>query len=395
MKVLILAPNGGASLSIGGGTNFVMKQASCLASLGATVVIAGYHALDKRGLERLHGVLLPDAVQIDSAISPLPFDLFRAFPTKLSAYNVHVYPGFSKWVSKLFSRHSPDVVWFHDDVPVAALSWTRLTRCFLYVHYPFYGPRPSAKEIGGIGGGTPFAANEVLLRAVLHGRILPNPFDSCEEIWSNSTLTAQAVQLLWGSKARYVPTFVIRPPHLRESPGKTIVSLGTISPGKRYEDLITGFHRSALSEWRLLIVGHGRDYRYLTRLRTLVRELSEDSRVQVLIDTDHLQLAEILASSSVIVHSAWFEPFGLALLEGMAFGGYPIVRSSKWSGAWLDIVREGKDGLGFGDATALAEDLREVTTLSSTLLQSHRVAAFERAGSFSRENLLSALAKSL
>jgi len=56
-----------------------------------------------------------------------------------------------------------------------------------------------------------------------------------------------------------------------------------------------------------------------------------------------------------------FEPFGISCAEAMSFGAVPLVYRASTSGPWIDIIQQGRYGLGFSTA-------REFTELTERLL---------------------------
>lgn len=390
MRILLFAPNAGASLSTGGGVNFVLKQAEALNALGHEVTLAGYHALSREELQAMHGIPIPPEVAVRSATVTTAYRSFRALPVKLSAYDALLDPRFARWVDTVLLQTRPDAVWFHDDIPLAALRHRRASRFYLYVHYPLAGRDP--KVCPALTRSTTERLNDDGLRALSRLLVVENPFDVCEAVWTNSTVTGRAVRRVWGKEGRCVPTYVPLPssPPADPDPPRTVFALGAFSPGKNYSELIDGFSRARPAGWRLVIAGHARDPHYLERLRRQIRDQGVTDTVELVVSASGPTVHALFARSQIAVQPARFEPFGLALLEAMAAGLAGVAYQGEYSGSWLDILAEGQFGLGAGDAEGFARALGSLAG-SESLLARYRGLAVERARTFDRERFVAAL----
>lgn len=388
MRILVFAPNAGASLSTGGGVNFVLKQASALTELGHEVTLAGFHALPAAELSQIHSVDLPPSVRIVSARSTLAYRTARVAPVKLSAYDMLLDPRFRGWIGSTIREARPEAIWFHDDIPASALAHRGSTPFFLYVHFPLRGH--SSSVCPAMVRSPTERANDELLRALDKLLVVPNPFDVCEGVWTNSSVTSRVVSRVWGPGAVYLPTYV--PPPRRSEGGAparshSVVAVGTFGPGKGYDDLVDGFSAARIDGWRLQIVGHERGRSYLERLRRKIQTLRMGGRIELVVSPDREALQAIVQAADAVVQAARFEPFGLSLLEGMAFGLGGLARRGEFSGGWLDILAEGQFGLGFGDPRELADQLARIAA-SPELLAGLRDKAFARAGEFGRDRFV-------
>ena len=94
-------------------------------------------------------------------------------------------------------------------------------------------------------------------------------------------------------------------------------------------------------------------------LAQFIKDLKLENDVELLINTDRKTLIDRLIRAKAIVHPAPYEPFGIAVIEGMAAGCVPIVRRG-FNGPWMEITQEGRYGLGFESIGELASMLKEV-----------------------------------
>lgn len=394
MKVLLFAPNAGLSWSTGGGTGVGLRLADVLLEAGHSVTLAGFHALDLAALDRMHGtdvarhgalVQLRRARGFDRA-----FDIFRRLPVKLSAYNGLAAPAFARWIERTLETTDAERIVFQDDVPVSARRFVEDRPPILYVHYPFRGLGPRwIPPLRSVLTGTEWA-NDRLLQRLTSRIIVPDPGEFADAIWTNSTITERVVASVWPtSRPSYAPTYLDpSPPPGPKAP--LVLAVGAIQPAKNYELLLEAFARALpeLGGWRLILAGHARDARYAQRLRSTIRGLGLTGRAAVEQDVPRPQLARWEGTARIQVHPAVFEPFGLALLEGMARGAIGVANRTEYAGGWVDILERGRFGLGFGSAEELAERLVEVAT-DDALAADYGRRARSRSEAFSRDRLRS------
>ncbi|MEM2512158.1 MAG: glycosyltransferase, partial [Ignisphaera sp.] len=83
-------------------------------------------------------------------------------------------------------------------------------------------------------------------------------------------------------------------------------------------------------------------------------------RVKFLVNVSDIEKWNILMKSKIIVHAKIFEPFGIAVAEGMYAGCIPVVFRGPLSGPWIDLTNKGEFGFGFRDVDALADIMDNV-----------------------------------
>jgi glycosyltransferase involved in cell wall biosynthesis len=395
MKVLLFAPNAGLSFSTGGGSGFGLKLAEVLLSEGHHVTLAGYHSLSLPALDAIHGtrvsaysdrVSLARTTRYDRA-----FPLYRGLPFKLSAYTGLLAPSFGRWVRRTLESSRADIIVFQDDVPICALPAIKDKTTYVYVHYPFLGLRtdlipPLRSVLTSIEW-----TNDRLLTLLSSRFILANPAEFADAVWTNSTITARVVASVWpASEPRYVPTYLDPPSSPVEPKPKpqTILSLGSFQPAKNYPFLLDAFSqvRKTHPMSRMVIAGHARDSSHVRHLRRKISRLGLGDSVHLVQDISREDLRALLDTASVLVHPALFEPFGLALLEGMAHGCAGVATRSEYAGGWVDILERGRFGLGFATKEELAQVLDNLLS-SPAYVREMAGKASERVATFSRERL--------
>lgn len=120
---------------------------------------------------------------------------------------------------------------------------------------------------------------------------------------------------------------------------KVVVSMGRLSPEKRFDVLIRVFSDvySDFPDWRLIILGEGAERE---RLEELSVSLGVSDRVSL--PGWQKSPADYLASSSIYAMTSEFEGFGNAMVEGMSMG-LPVVAYDCPVGP-RSILRDGEDG---------------------------------------------------
>lgn len=89
-------------------------------------------------------------------------------------------------------------------------------------------------------------------------------------------------------------------------------------------------------KFHLTLLGDGEQKKFVEKK---VKELSLENEVSALGNV--LNVQEVLSASDIYVHSAYYEPFGLVLIEAMAAGLPVITLDGKGN---RDIIEEGKNG---------------------------------------------------
>ncbi|EKD75934.1 MAG: Glycosyl transferase, group 1 [uncultured bacterium] len=150
----------------------------------------------------------------------------------------------------------------------------------------------------------------------------------CDAIIADSKYTQQHILDIYhqtsvvgypGVKAQNIP---LQPIGLRT---KRILTVGRLTTFKRVDVLVRAFVLADLFDFRLDIIGTGEA---VPQLQQLITELRCSDRVQIRSGISDSDLAQIYADSRVFVLCSKGEPFGLVVVEAMAYGTPVIADAS-------------------------------------------------------------------
>lgn len=139
----------------------------------------------------------------------------------------------------------------------------------------------------------------------------------------------------------------------RERPLR-VVALGNVTPRKGLHTLIEGLER-VREDWQLTIVGDDEENPAYTRfLRKRIETLGIAGSVTLAGRLPDDELADVLARSHLLAMPSTYEGFGIAYLEGMAFG-LPAIATT--NGGATELISDRVDGLLIDpdDASALTD----------------------------------------
>ena len=124
-----------------------------------------------------------------------------------------------------------------------------------------------------------------------------------------------------------------------------VISISRFSPEKNLH--LIPFIAKQLPEISFYVVGSVRGFRsveYYNRILTLIKKMALKN-VKLYPNASYEKKLEILSRCKVFLHLMPYEHFGISVVEGMASGCIPVVHKS--GGQWLDIVSQGKFGVGY------------------------------------------------
>lgn len=139
--------------------------------------------------------------------------------------------------------------------------------------------------------------------------------------------------------------------------GVVVIFCAKFLPRKRPQDALKAFARAKVPNSYLVMVGDGP---LLESLKHEAEQLGITHRVRFTGLVKYSRLAELYASSDVLIFTSEHEPFGLPVNEAMICGIPAIVSDRVGSG--YDLVEDGKTGFTYpcGDVVALSEILSRV-----------------------------------
>jgi len=184
-----------------------------------------------------------------------------------------------------------------------------------------------------------------------------DPFESADLVLTNSAWTDELGKRVYGKTPEVLnPPLPPNVPVLKsarpfEGRQKAIVMLGRFSEEKRYHWVIGEVMPKLVKEVpgvKLLIFG-GAGTRtakaYIERLRRMVKEKGIEDMVILIPDAPRHAINEAMDSSRAFFHSTINEHWGIVVAEALA-RRLPIV-VHKSGGAWSDIAKKGRYGLGY------------------------------------------------
>ena len=149
--------------------------------------------------------------------------------------------------------------------------------------------------------------------------------------------------------------------------------VGGIQPRK---DPLTAIEALALVDGDLRLVLVGNEKRGGDEVRSAVRRLGLERRVELAGYVEHEGLASLYRGAVCLVFPSRYEGFGLPVLEAMA-SGTPVVATT--AGAVPEVAGEAAILVEPGDPAALAEGIRQALADRERFV----AAGLERAGEFS------------
>jgi glycosyltransferase involved in cell wall biosynthesis len=362
-KALVVGPNVGVSMGSGGGVRVAAKMAETLAVTGFAVSLCAFRGYSLDHLDSIHNTNLAayrDKIRTDYLITTRRDDQARAGSLSGSLpIHVGVLP-ISMYLQYIIRKFSPNVLIFHDDIPMLVKNRLQGRFTILYVHFS-YATRLKL-GVGDIADIlTPSKESiEKLLNPLLRRLIFLDSVPA-DVVLANSSITAEFLKQTWNDSNVMVlhppvDTTLCRSTHPKAD---LVVSIGTVQPNKRFEDIIQAM-KTIGSNSKLVIIGKYHQGRYYRELQKLIEKNGLAKRVEILLDATQEEVRDFLSKAKILVHASRFEPFGIAVVEGMASGCVPIVYEGTTSGPWIDIVSKGEFGCGFRTVNELSEKIEKI-----------------------------------
>lgn len=109
-------------------------------------------------------------------------------------------------------------------------------------------------------------------------------------------------------------------------PVKVIAYIGRFAANKRLDRLIAFYSalRRIDDQWRLIVAGRPWDLD-TAKIMELAKQAEVDDVMEVMADPSDAQIHRLLAGCSVLASASQFEGFGIAVVEGLSAGLYPLL----------------------------------------------------------------------
>jgi len=148
-----------------------------------------------------------------------------------------------------------------------------------------------------------------------------------------------------------------QPLYRRKERENLVVTVSRFRPGKNLESIPNiAKHVNA----RFLIIGPSDQASVSTinTIRGLAKKMKVQHRVQLLTNEPRSVLLEKLSDAKVLLHTQFYEAFGMSVVEAMASGCVPVVPDV--GGPWLDILnhKQGTYGYAYGSSKEAAKTIR-------------------------------------
>jgi len=377
----------------GGGVRVTLHMVNILLRRGYRVRLFALDGLPVEELDRIHETSL--STYLGKSLTMRYYNASKgiySFFSRLSFFSLSRY---INMIRDVVSRYESDLIILFDDIP--SLEWDKVSsNLVVYSHFPY-----AARLLFNIYDMIDTEnvnyfeiIKERFLRKTLLWRYFyaGNIKDWDIKVLANSTITSIYAKKTWGINAPilYPPVFTPRSIKVETNGEKKnlIVSLGVISPGKYHGTVIDAFAmvKRRTNNLKLAIIGSLIDKNYYNYLLRKIKIYDLKNDVFILTNVSEEKKWIVLSQAKIIVHAKRFEPFGIAVAEGMAAGAIPVVYKGYTSGPWIDIVKEGKYGFGFKTIHELSEIIYNVLTFNRNELNEIRKNILNRVNEFTLGN---------
>lgn len=136
-----------------------------------------------------------------------------------------------------------------------------------------------------------------------------------------------------------------------------VVTVSRFRPGKNLEVIPKIAKLVVTSKFVIIGPSDKASEATIKKITGLARRLGVQDKVQVLTNAPQSVLLQILSEAKVLLHTQFFEAFGMSVVEAMAAGCVPIVPNI--GGPWLDILEQehGTYGYSYGSLMEAAEKI--------------------------------------
>ena len=370
----------------GGGVRVALHMVNILLRRGFRVRLFALDGLPVDDLDRIHGTSL--STYLGNSLTMKYYNASKGIYSFFSRLRFFSLSRYINMIRDVVSRCNSDLIILLDDIP--PIEWDKVNGSLVvYSHFP-YAARLLFNIYDMIDTENVnyfevikerFFRKTLLWRYFYAGNI--KNWDI--KVFANSTITSIYAKKTWGVNAPILYPPVSTPRSIKVGTDakkkNLIVSLGVISPGKYHGTVIDAFAivKRRINNVKLTIIGSLVDKNYYNHLLRKIKVYNLKNDVYILTNISEETKWIILSQAKILVHAKRFEPFGIAVAEGMVAGAIPVVYKGPSSGPWIDIIDKGKYGIGFRTTEELAEAIEHVINTKRGLLQDK---ALERSRTF-------------
>lgn len=142
------------------------------------------------------------------------------------------------------------------------------------------------------------------------------------------------------TKVVLVPNMICEIPNISSNlEGKNIITVSRLDYGKRNDAIIKAFSKIKAKDWKLYIIGDGKEFE---NLKLLINELKLENRVILTGYKDKKEIERYMLKSSLFLMASETEGLPMVLLEAMSYG-IPCIAYETASGI-NDIIISDKNG---------------------------------------------------
>jgi glycosyltransferase involved in cell wall biosynthesis len=353
----------------GGGVRVTLHMVNILLKNGYGVKLFALDGLPVEELDRIHGTSL--STYLGKSLIIKYYNTSKGVNSFFSRLQFFSFSRYINMIRDVVSRYESDLIMLFDDIP--SLEWDKVNSSLVvYSHFPYAArllfniyDMIDAENVNYFEVIKERFFRKTLLRRYFYAGNIKN-WDI--KVLANSTITSIYVKKTWGINAPILYPPVFTPRFIKVGPDtkkkNLIVSLGVISPGKYHGTVFDAFAmvKRRINNVKLTIIGSLVDKNYYNQLLRKIKVYNLKNDVYILTNISEETKWIILSQAKILVHAKRFEPFGIAVAEGMVAGAIPVVYKGPSSGPWIDIIDKGKYGIGFRTTEELAEAIEHVVS---------------------------------
>ena len=165
---------------------------------------------------------------------------------------------------------------------------------------------------------------------------------------------------------------------------KNIITISRLDYGKKNDDIIKSFSKIKESNWKLYIIGDGKEF---NNLKKLINDLNLNNKVILTGYKNKEEINKYMLDSSLFLMASITEGLPMVLLEAMSYG-IPCIAYDVPSGV-NDIIEDGRNGYIIKNRNELEYIKRIEEVINDSKLRNKLgLNAKEKAKEFSKEKIV-------